>query len=174
MLFSQSPTLQSPHAEVEMVSGNNYAIGIAGLRVVKAPDTIRTVLGSCIGIALFDRVAKLGGMAHIILPDSNEGSGDPKKFADTAVDLLLEELVSVGAEPRRITAKLAGGADMFGQSLNAGLGDRNAEAVTKQLLSHQIRIAGRAIGGMKGRRMQLNPQNGEVHVQVIGEPTEVI
>lgn len=96
-----------------------YSIGIAGIQVVKAPDTIRTVLGSCIGVAVYDRVAKVGGMAHVILPDSNEGSGDPGKFADTAVDLLVENLVAEGAEKKRVAAKMAGGATMFGDEHSA-------------------------------------------------------
>ena len=58
-------------------------IGIAAIKVVKAPERVRTVLGSCIGVALYDRISKVGGMAHVILPDSSEGSGDPGKFADT-------------------------------------------------------------------------------------------
>ena len=151
-----------------------HSIGIAGLKVVKAPDKIRTVLGSCIGIALYDRVAKIGGMGHVILPDSTEGSGDPGKFADTAVDILIEQLVAAGAERTRITAKLAGGAAMFGSEHTANLGTRNAEAVRTRLLHHAIRIAATAVGGTKGRRILLNPANGVVMVEIIGQAAEEI
>ena len=152
----------------------NHSIGIAGIKVVRAPDTVRTVLGSCIGVALYDRVAKLGGLAHVILPDSSEGSGDPGKFADTAVDLLLDELEQAGAERRRIAAKIAGGAAMFGEQRTASLGDRNAEAVETRLKSHFVRLAGRAIGGTKGRKMTLDPATGDVAVWIIGEPPQVL
>lgn len=152
----------------------DHSIGIAGIKVVRAPDTVRTVLGSCIGVALYDRVAKLGGLAHVILPDSSEGSGDPGKFADTAVDLLLEELEKAGAERKRITAKIAGGAAMFGGRLSASLGDRNAEAVEARLKSHFVRLAGRALGGLKGRKMTLDPATGDVAVWIIGEPPQVL
>jgi len=159
-----------------LVSGNgtNESIGIAGIKVVTAPDRMRTVLGSCIGVAVYDRNAKIGGMAHVILPDSNEGSGDPGKFADTAVDMLVLKLVDTGAEARRLVAKIVGGAAMFGQSSAVGLGVRNAEAVRKRLTHHAIRIAADAIGGTKGRKMMLDPATGAVQVEVIGQDPEII
>lgn len=154
--------------------GTTHSIGIAGIQVVHAPDKIRTVLGSCIGIALYDRVGKIGGLAHVILPCSKEGRGDPGKFADSAVDLLLEKLVEAGAERKRITAKITGGAAMFGDSLSKGLGQRNMDAVKDRLLHHAIRLAAVDIGGTKGRKMLLNPANGEVEVIIIGQPSRTI
>ena len=154
--------------------GRIYSIGIAGLRVVSAPDCIRTVLGSCIGIALYDRVAKVGGMAHVILPESSQGSGDPRKFADTAVSLLLENLLEHSAEPNRIAAKIAGGAAMFGDEQAATLGQRNVEAVEAQLKRQAIRLVASAIGGTKGRKMMLDPATGDVKVEIIGEAPKVI
>lgn len=151
-----------------------HSIGIAGLTVVAAPDCIRTVLGSCIGIALYDRVAKVGGMAHVILPESSEGSGDPRKFADTAVGLLLERLLERSAEPKRIAAKIAGGAAMFGDEHAATLGRRNAEAVEAKLKQQAIRLVASAIGGTKGRKMMLDPATGNVKVEIIGETPQVM
>lgn len=155
-------------------AGTVSSIGIAGLKLVSAPDRIRTVLGSCIGIAMYDRVAKIGGLAHIILPSSKEGSGDPRKFADTAVDILLEELIAAGSERKRIAAKIAGGAAMFGPVCAGGLGDRNSEAVRSRLKHYSIRLAGEAVGGTKGRKMLLDPATGKVQVEVIGEVMQLI
>lgn len=152
-----------------------HSIGIAGMKVVEAPERVSTVLGSCIGIALYDRVKKVGGMAHIILPDSREGSGDPAKFADTAVEMLLEQLIEAGAERKRVTAKIAGGAKMFGSGSNAGkLGERNADAVKERLRALAIRLAGEAVGGNKGRKMCLDPATGDVLVNVIGQEGKVM
>lgn len=158
------------------INGNGAveSIGIAGIKVVQSPDRIRTVLGSCIGVAVYDRIAKIGGMAHVILPDSNEGSGDPGKFADTAVDLLVQELVDTGAEVKRLVAKIGGGAAMFGQATAVGLGVRNAEAVRKRLTHHAIRIAADALGGTRGRKMMLDPATGAVQVEIIGQDPEII
>lgn len=151
-----------------------YSIGIAETRIVKAPDSVRTVLGSCIGVAIFDRVAKIGGLGHVILPDSTEGSGAPGKFADTAVDLLVDLLVEAGAERKRLIAKITGGASMFGNSTATGLGERNGVAVRARLLSHAIRLAASDVGGTKGRKMLLVPSSGEVMVEVIGQPARTI
>jgi len=145
-----------------------HSIGIAEIRVVVAPDKVRTTLGSCIGVALFDRSAHIGGMAHVLLPSSEGGKGDRGKFADTAVDWLLEEVLKVGDAKPRLAAKIAGGAAMFGPNADNGLGERNAEALRKQLASHGIRVAAQEVGGQKGRRMLLDPSTGVVEIQVIG------
>lgn len=151
-----------------------YSVPIAGIQVVSAPEKVRTVLGSCIGIAIYDRVAKIGGLAHVILPSSKEGSGDPKKFADTAVDLLVEQLIQAGAEKKRLTAKIAGGASMFGIDASNGLGKRNEDCVKERLASHAIRLAANETGGTRGRKMMLDPVSGDVQVEIIGESPQII
>lgn len=151
-----------------------HSIGIAGLKVVAQPDTLRTTLGSCVGVAIYDRVAKIGGMVHVMLPSSESGQGDPGKFADTAVDTLLDEVVSAGCKKERLSAKLAGGASMFGPAKANGLGDRNVQAVQERLAKHGVKIVAKEVGGQKGRKMMLTPATGEVEVQIIGaEPTVI-
>lgn len=151
-----------------------HSIGIAGIRVVRAPEKVRTVLGSCIGIAIYDRVAKVGGLGHVILPSSQEGSGDPGKFADTAVDLLVERITAEGGEPKRFAAKITGGAAMFGPSGSTNLGQRNAEAVRARLASHSIRLVAEDVGGTSGRKMLLDPATGDVQVEMIGQESRTI
>jgi chemotaxis protein CheD len=151
-----------------------HTIGIAGLKVAAKPDKIKTTLGSCIGVALFDRVEKVGGMAHVILPDSNSGSGDRGKFADTAVEALIQDVVQAGANSKRLIAKIAGGASMFGADDGSGLGRRNAEAVKQRLQEFKIRIAAEDIGGTKGRRMTMDPSTGQVEVMMIGAEASII
>lgn len=151
-----------------------HSIGIAGLAVVIAPDTIRTVLGSCIGAALFDTQTGVGGMVHIILPSASQGSGDPKKFADTAIDMLVTEMISAGAQKSRIQAKIVGGACMFGDEQTVGLGQRNVEAVEAELARHAIPLTASCVGGTKGRRMVLDPSTGNIDVAVIGEPSRIL
>jgi len=151
-----------------------HTIGIAGLRAVREPEKIRTVLGSCVGIALFDRASRTGGMAHVILPDSKEGSGDPGKFADTAVDLLVTEIIKAGAVRGSIAAKIAGGARMFGPAVNSGLGERNVNAVKTHLRRHLIPILAEDCGGEKGRKITLDPVSGALEVQIIGQEPRTI
>lgn len=148
--------------------GMIHSIGIAGLKVTAPPDQIRTVLGSCVGIAIYDRAARVGGLAHVILPSSASGVGDRGKFADTAVDWLLEELQKVGAGRTRLCAKIAGGAKMFGSATSTLIGDRNIEAVKERLKHYRIPLEGEDVGGEKGRKMTFDPATAVVTVQAIG------
>ena len=151
-----------------------HFIGIAEILVVRAPEQIRTVLGSCVGVALCDQFAGIGGLSHVILPASNEGSGDPGKFADTAVDLLVNRLLVEGASAKHIVAKIAGGANMFSAQKTGGLGQRNADAVQARLAHHSISLMASALGGSKGRKMRLEPATGHVYVEIIGQAPEII
>ncbi|HEX4574127.1 MAG TPA: hypothetical protein VH158_03290, partial [Gemmatimonadales bacterium] len=74
-------------------------------------------LGSCVAIMLYDGQAHAGAMAHVLLPSKSlaRDLGNPAKFPETAVPLLVTRLTQLGAEPRRLVAKLAGGASMFAQ-----------------------------------------------------------
>ncbi len=149
-------------------------LGIAEIKTVQHPETMRTVLGSCVGVALYDRAVKKGGMAHIMLPSSDTCHGDRGKFADTAVDDLLNQVIRIGCDKTRLAAKICGGASMFGPKTDNGLGERNISAVKAQLKQHSIRLVAEDVGGQKGRRMTLNPQTGEVEVQIIGATPSVI
>lgn len=150
-----------------------HSIGIAGIQVAEAPDKIRTVLGSCVGIVLYDRTTRRGAMGHIILPSSADGTGDPGKFADTAIDLLHQKLLSTGGGGK-IWAKIAGGARMFGPATQVGLGERNVRAVKDQLKERGIALLAEHVGGEKGRKMTVDLATGQVEVQFIGEPPTVI
>ncbi len=149
-------------------------IGIAGIRVAAAPERVRTVLGSCIGIAIYDRAAKVGGLAHVILPSSQEGTGERGKFADTAVDDLLAQVLAAGGVRGRVQAKIAGGASMFGKPSPNGLGERNARAVRERLGEHAIPLVAEDCGGDKGRKITLDPSGGDVEVQIIGQAPRTI
>ncbi|MGE3182236.1 MAG: chemotaxis protein CheD [Phycisphaerae bacterium] len=150
------------------------SIGIGEYYVAAAPERIRTVLGSCIGIALFDRKAKLGALAHIILPSSAEGSGARGKFADTAIDDMVQQLLEKGALKHRITAKLAGGARMFGTGSQSDLGQRNADAAIAALKKHGIATLATDLGGTSGRKVTFWTTEGIYEVQIIGQKPRTI
>ncbi|MFN3283617.1 MAG: chemotaxis protein CheD, partial [Pseudothermotoga sp.] len=90
-------------------------IGIGEAAVEKNPAVIVTLgLGSCVGVCIRDPVARIGGMAHVMLPESSDRDvKNPGKYADTAVKYLVEKLVEMGASQSRIEAQIAGGAAMF-------------------------------------------------------------
>jgi chemotaxis protein CheD len=128
-------------------------------------------LGSCIGLMLFDPVSRIGGMSHIVLPDSNHGrdKSNPWKYADTAVPLLIAAVCAKGALRSRMWAKIAGGAQMFAP-VNAmmNIGARNAEAVQAVLAKLNIRLTAVDVGGKSGRTVRLYIEDGRVTVKTVG------
>ena len=144
-------------------------VGISDLNVVLPPQKIITIgLGSCVGIGLYDADSKVAGLAHIMLPDSTQFRNvtQPLKFADLAIPILIEKMVSKGCKRKNIVAKIAGGASMFNFSDN---GKRNTEAVKQSLKSHEIPIVAEETGGNKGRTMIIDSSNGEVTIRVVGK-----
>ncbi|SHI58341.1 chemotaxis protein CheD [Clostridium amylolyticum] len=155
-------------------------VGIADLNTVFTPGKIMTIgLGSCIGIALYDKRTCLAGLAHIMLPDSEQFSNitNPLKFADLAIPILIEKMVEQGAIKRNLTAKISGGASMFNfsdKSMNMDIGARNGIAVIKTLDKLKIPIIAKDIGGNKGRTMIVDASNGVVQIRTVGIGTKEI
>ena len=148
-------------------------VGMADYKTGRNPASLISYgLGSCVGIALFDTVAKVGGLAHIMLPDSTQAraTDNPAKFADTALPLMLSEIIKLGAVKSRITAKIAGGAQMF-TFTNATdimrVGERNAEAVRLVLRKLEIRLIAEDTGGNYGRTVELKLDTGVFRVKTI-------
>jgi chemotaxis protein CheD len=118
-------------------------------------------LGSCVALVLHDTKRSIGACAHIMLPESGGKSDRPGKYADTAIPLLIEELIALGGVKRSFVAKMVGGASMFSNfqgKLN--IGERNIEAVQARLGECGITIAAQDTGGTVGRTLQYNPLNG--------------
>ena len=155
-------------------------VGMADLRVAKAPDILTTLgLGSCVGIALYDNVAKIGGLAHIMLPDSTQikNNSNVAKFADTAIEQLIEELVSQGARNTRLVAKIAGGAHMFefkNMDDMMRIGTRNVSAVIDCLEAFRIPIIASDTGSNYGRTVELHTATGVFVVKTIGHGVKEI
>lgn len=155
-------------------------VGIADMNVVKQPEKLITIgLGSCIGIALYDKTTTIAGLSHIMLPMSYQFSNisNPYKFADLAIPLLLSKMAAMGSRKANITAKLAGGASMFNftdKSLNLDIGERNIKAVIEVLEQANISIASMDVGGAKGRTMILDSFDGSVQIKTVGAGIKVI
>ena len=117
-------------------------------------------LGSCVGLVIHDKTKGIGGLAHVMLPDSQGKKPErPGKFADTAISVLLSELTSIGANRTTLVAKIAGGASMFQNfSGNLNIGERNVEMLRILLGQEKIRIVGEDIGGNVGRTVTYYPR----------------
>ena len=157
------------------MGNNEVKVGIADLNLVLDPGTIMTIgLGSCIGIALYDRNKKVAGLSHIMLPDSTQfkSASNPMKFADSAIPLLVEKMKDQGCRKQNIVAKIAGGASMFNfsdKSIISDIGKRNSDAVKKALKEIGIPIIAEDTGGDKGRTMILEASTGKVTLKIVGK-----
>jgi chemotaxis protein CheD len=141
--------------------------------VASAPHIVLSSgLGSCVAVVLYDAQRRIGGLAHIMLPDSASVNGrrSPYQCADTAIAVLLERLQSRGAVRRGIVAKMVGGARMFScyESPNTGIGDQNITSVKHILRREQIALIGEDTGGHHGRSVEFHLDSGRVVVTAIG------
>jgi chemotaxis protein CheD len=148
-------------------------IGMAEWGVVHAPRKIATLgLGSCVGVVMWDRITKTGGMVHIVLPDSRGEPGLSRaKFADTAIEGLLLEMLEAGAVKNAIVAKLAGGARMFGSFAGSDIlnvGERNAAGCRAFLKKLCVPVAAEDLGGTNGRTIELDTLDGSLEIKTIG------
>lgn len=155
-------------------------VGMADLNIGKVPQTITTLgLGSCVGIALFDKTTGRGGLAHIMLPDSTaiRRNENKAKFADTGIEELIDQLEKKGVNRRRLVAKIAGGAKMFETSVKSDIsyiGQRNVEATKKKLLELKIPIISEDTGLNFGRTVELHLDSGDFVIKAVGKPIKTI
>ena len=151
-------------------------VGMADLNTCEAPDAITTIgLGSCVGIALYDRFSKKCGLAHIMLPDSTLISNNTNlaKFADTGIVELIKRMAAIGADTNHLVAKIAGGAQMFALTVSKNtimsVGERNVIAVKQKLKELNIPILASDTGENYGRTIIFYPENGILHIKSIGK-----
>ena len=149
-------------------------VGIADLKVAKNPGVLVTIgLGSCVGIALYDKVNKVGALIHIMLPKSTEvkAKDNKAKFADTSIPVALNEMEKMGAKKSNITAKIAGGARMFSFVTTdvMNVGDRNVVATKDVLKEHGIKLLKHDTGGNKGRTVEFETATGKVRIKSMGK-----
>lgn len=160
--------------------GKMIKVGMADLKVCKYPDALTTLgLGSCIGVALYDPVTKVSGLLHCMLPDSTQirNNSNIAKFADTGVDELVRQMESIGADRRRLVAKMAGGAQMFATTYaNSVLhvGERNAQAVKIKLKEYNIRLLAEDCGLNYGRTVEFYSETGDYLIKAVGKTPKTI
>lgn len=152
-------------------------VGISDYKISTAPNTIATyALGSCVGTSIFDEKSRVGGLSHIMLPESSmvraQDSTNRMKFADTALSDMVEELINNGADRKNLKAKIAGGANMFGAQSNnmyGNIGDRNVESVKSALSALKIPLIAEDTGLNYGRTVFLELASGVFKVKSIGK-----
>ncbi|MDD5747540.1 MAG: chemotaxis protein CheD [Actinomycetota bacterium] len=155
-------------------------VGVAEIRASKNSEILASYgLGSCVAVAIFDPMKKVGGLVHALLPESRgrDSGENPGKFADTGVASLVEKLIELGARRRFLRSKIVGGACMFempsgawsssgkdGRSFLSDIGRRNVEAAKQKLEELKIPLVAEDTGGNYGRTVKLNTETGDIEV----------
>lgn len=148
-------------------------IGIAEMAVSANPDDILVTyaLGSCLGIALWDPRARVGGLLHAMLPtaelDRERARANPERFVDTGVPALFRACYRLGAEKSRIVVRVAGGARMVGTSGadTFQTGKRNLLMFKKLLWKNGVLLKGEDTGDSLSRTVTLDLTSGEFLVK---------
>ena len=156
-------------------------VGMADLKTCVSPNGVTTLgLGSWIGIAIRDPVTKIGGLAHIMLPDSKSirnAQQNIAKSADTGIAELVRQIEALGAKRSRLVAKIAGGATMFNFQASGGVGqvgERNAEASRAKLKELNIPLLAEDTGANYGRTVIFYPETGDFHIRAVGRSEMII
>lgn len=161
--MSGSPTIASVFAQ-------RIVVGVGDLAVSNHQSAILSTyaLGSCIGVVVFDPVARCGGILHMMLPESmvspQKALTQPAMFADTGLPLLFRELAGLKAERTRIKVFVAGGASVIGGQDPFRIGERNTRSTLDFLNTHRVPITEVDTGGSHSRTVHLDLSTGKVQL----------
>lgn len=146
-------------------------INIGGLHASREPLVLDTVLGSCIAACLYDPVLGMGGMNHFMLPEGSD-PGDPTstRYGVNAMELLISDLMKMGADRRRFQAKIFGGGHVLNirESLD-GVPQRNIDFVKRFLEVEHIPVVREDLGGYQPRRVLFQTHTGKVFLKYLGK-----
>ena len=159
---------------LEYAQASDVAVGMGQAICAAEPGRLTTIVGSCVAVTLYSPRRRLGMLGHIVLPKSRGGGDNPAKFADTAIPYMLSILQREGVVLSDLTAKLTGGACMFGDSQFSRIGESNVQAAIEALESAGLGIAGRDAGGNSGRRVCFDLATGVLTVTCVGRPARTI
>jgi len=152
----------------------DVTIHIGQIHVATEPTVIKTVVGSCIAVCLFDPVLRLGGMNHFLLPTPSNGdrSADLARFGIHAMELLIGALQKVGGDRHRLQAKVFGGGHVLAVSspMNS-VPAQNIRFIQQFMASERIPVRGWDLGGYLPRRVHFYTDSGSAYVKRLGART---
>jgi chemotaxis protein CheD len=155
-------------------------VGVSDMKVSKDPEAVLITysLGSCIGIAVYDTIAKVGGLLHFMLPDSNldrdKAQRKPFMFADTGIPSLFKAAYQLGAKKQRMRVIVTGGSQVLDQQGFFNIGKRNDMAVRKIFHKNNVIIDYRDVGGNVNRTVKVMVKSGDISVKVSGQGEKLI
>jgi chemotaxis protein CheD len=153
----------------------NIVVGISDMKVSNDPDSVLITysLGSCIGIAIYDPIARVGGLLHFMLPESSldgdKAKRNPSMFADSGIPYLFKGAYELGAQKERIRVVIAGGSQILDQQGYFNIGKRNHMAVRKIFSENQVMVDCEDIGGNGNRTIKLGVADGIIWIKRSGQ-----
>ncbi len=155
-------------------------VGLGEIKISKSPGDVLVAygLGSCVGVGMYDPVAKVAGMLHAVLPQSLNGTEQvPGKFVTTGVPKLIEEMEKAGALRSRLQVRMAGGANMLtapGAKQAFNIGERNVLQARTTLDTLRMRLQAEDVGGTVGRTVRLFVNDGRMTVKALGSQEKAL
>jgi chemotaxis protein CheD len=162
------------------VNEERVSVRVGEVRVGMGKTVLFAIgLGSCVGVALYDARARVGGLAHVMLPHPSAARQPTPlgRFASTAIDYLIGEMESAGAARRRMYARLVGGAAMFESILaddGPALGQRNVESARQALKKAGVPLKAEEVGGNFGRTVHFHVTDGRLLITSVRHPDVVL
>ena len=152
----------------------DIVVGVGDMKVSNDPEDVLVTysLSSCIGLAIYDPVAKVGGLLHYMLPESSLDGGKARKnpymFGDTGIPLLFKEAYNLGAKKNRLKVIVVGGAQILDQKGFFNIGKRNHTLLRKMFWKNNVMIDYEEVGGTVNRTIRLEIESGQAWLKVSG------
>jgi len=154
----------------------NLVVGVADMVVSNdaGAELVTYSLGSCLGVAVYDPVRKVGGLLHLMLPDSQidpmKAAAAPYMFVDTGVPRLFKAVFNLGGERNRVIVKVAGGAQFLDDQRTFNIGARNLQAFEDIMARNGLAVQSRDLGGFSSRTVRFELATGAVSIHSPGNP----
>ncbi len=177
-----SITLTPPpnHRWVAPTPKKNLIVGMGDMLASNdvSSQLVTYSLGSCVGITIYDPVAKVGGLLHAMLPDSainlDRAAARPYMFVDTGLPAMFHAAYALGGAKARLVIKFCGGAQFLDDKKIFRIGERNVEAVMGMLARNGVRLAASETGGHASRTVRLDLANGNVTLEIPGKQSYLL
>ena len=153
----------------------NLIVGVSDMKVTNDIEAVLVTysLGSCIGVAIYDSVVRVGGLLHYMLPESSldqeKARKNPYMFADTGIPALFKAAYKLGAKKQRMKVIVVGGSQVLDQKGFFNIGKRNDIAVRKMFHKNNVIIDYKDVGGTVNRTIKLAINTGDIWLKVSGK-----
>lgn len=172
--MSAPPQVMSANQWIAAAPKKLLVVGMADMVVSDdiSAQLVTYSLGSCVGVSIYDPVAKVGGLLHAMLPDSTlnlvRAAARPYMFVDTGLPAMFHAVYALGGVKSRIVVKLCGGAEFLDTGKIFRIGQRNVEATLAMLGRNGVSIAASETGGSESRTVRLDLANGNLLLDIPG------